>query len=63
MECYLESFGSVDGSQRSEHPEDSEDLHHRDGTGAADAHREAASHDSSWAQVTHDAQLASTRTH
>lgn len=37
---YLEPFGSVDGSQRSEHPEDSEDLHYRDRTGAKERERD-----------------------
>lgn len=36
QQSYLESFGSVDGSQRSEHSEDSEDLYNWNCTGAAD---------------------------
>ena len=30
---HLQAFGSVDGPERSEHPQDPQDLHHRDGTG------------------------------
>ena len=30
---YLEALGSVDGSERPEHSQHPEDLHHRDGAG------------------------------
>lgn len=34
--AYLESFGPVDGSERPQDSEYSEDLHNRDGTGAGE---------------------------
>lgn len=35
---YLQPFGSVDGPERTKHSEDSQDLDHGDGAGAADTH-------------------------